>query len=234
METSDVFRRVELKYLLDSEQKEELLQRMKEYMVEDVFPHSSIYNIYYDTDRYLLIRNSLDHPVYKEKVRIRSYSPIQKDGTVFAEIKKKYENIVYKRRIETSWQAVKEAIQNRKEFSDTQIGREFTKTVQFYKTLQPAMFIGYQRDAFTGIEDPSFRITFDTQLVYRTDLLQFCRSEKDMAILPDNLVLMEVKSTGGMPLWMTHFLDQNNIYKTSFSKYGSAYRNEFKHGGITV
>ena len=35
---------------------------------------------------------------------------------------------------------------------------------------------------------------------------------------------MEVKTAGAIPLWMVHFLIENQIYKTSFSKYATAYR----------
>jgi len=35
---------------------------------------------------------------------------------------------------------------------------------------------------------------------------------------------MEIKTSGGIPLWMTHVLTQERIFKTSFSKYGTAYQ----------
>ena len=34
---------------------------------------------------------------------------------------------------------------------------------------------------------------------------------------------MELKCSGGIPLWMAHVLSENQIYKTSYSKYGTAY-----------
>lgn len=36
---------------------------------------------------------------------------------------------------------------------------------------------------------------------------------------------MEIKCSGGIPLWMTKVLSDENIYKISFSKYGTAYKN---------
>ena len=35
---------------------------------------------------------------------------------------------------------------------------------------------------------------------------------------------MEIKCSGGIPLWMVDILSREKIYKTSFSKYGTAYR----------
>jgi hypothetical protein len=46
---------------------------------------------------------------------------------------------------------------------------------------------------------------------------------------------MEIKTSGGIPLWMSQILTQCHIYKTSFSKYGLAYKNmiaEKIQGGI--
>ena len=42
-------------------------------------------------------------------------------------------------------------------------------------------------------------------------------------ILPEGMVLMEVKCAGGVPLWLTKVLTDERIFKTSFSKYGTAY-----------
>ena len=92
-----VFKRYELKYLLTKDQKQKVLAAMEDYMSRDQYGRSTIRNLYYDTDNYLLIRRSMEKPAYKEKLRIRSYS--QADATVFVELKKKADGIVYKRRI---------------------------------------------------------------------------------------------------------------------------------------
>ncbi len=58
---------------------------------------------YLDTPDYELIRTSIEKPVYKEKVRLRCYGgSIDDSSTVFVEIKKKFESVVYKRRVEMS------------------------------------------------------------------------------------------------------------------------------------
>ena len=43
---------------------------------------------------------SLGNPLYKEKIRLRSYGIAKSDSPVYMEIKKKSEGIVYKRRFE--------------------------------------------------------------------------------------------------------------------------------------
>ncbi len=94
-----VFKRYELKYMLTLEQKEKVLEAMLPYMQLDKYGRTTIRNIYFDTASYRLIRRSIEKPAYKEKLRIRSYSQATADSTVFVELKKKYEKVVYKRRL---------------------------------------------------------------------------------------------------------------------------------------
>lgn len=93
------FNRIEKKYLLTEEQYQEFIKRIKNKMSLDDYGKYKICNIYFDTDDYTLVRRSLDKPVYKEKLRLRSYGTPDEDTKVFFEIKKKYDGVVYKRRI---------------------------------------------------------------------------------------------------------------------------------------
>ena len=90
MAIQTVFQRYEMKYLLTPDQKEAVLRAMQPYMEPDRYGRTSIRNLYYDTDNYRLIRRSIERPVYKEKLRVRSYGRAEPDGVVFAELKKKY------------------------------------------------------------------------------------------------------------------------------------------------
>ena len=74
------FERYEKKYCLTLSQQRFLLERMTPYMKKDAYGEYTICNIYYDTDDYRLIRASLEKPVYKEKLRVRSYGVPQADG----------------------------------------------------------------------------------------------------------------------------------------------------------
>lgn len=94
-----VFKRYEMKYLLTRKQKEKVLEAMEPYLELDEYGRTTIRNIYYDTDNYRLVRKSLEKPVYKEKLRVRSYDAAGPEDKVFVELKKKYDGVVYKRRI---------------------------------------------------------------------------------------------------------------------------------------
>ena len=102
-----IFKRYEKKYLLSKTQYEELRKRLEGIVVVDKYGKSTISNIYFDTPDSKIIRASLDKPVYKEKLRLRSYGTPNFDDTVFIELKKKYDGIVYKRRVDME---LKEAV----------------------------------------------------------------------------------------------------------------------------
>lgn len=220
-----VFKRYELKYMLTLEQKAKVLAAMEPYMKLDKYGRTTIRNIYYDTDTYLLIRRSIEKPTYKEKLRIRSYSRANRDSTVFVELKKKYKSVVYKRRISLPEEEAMEWISGERHcHKHTQIANEIDYFLDYYKTLHPAVFLSYEREAFYAKDGSDFRVTFDDNILCRQEDLSLESEVYGTPILPEGKVLMEIKCSGGIPLWMTHVLSKEHIYKTSFSKYGTAYR----------
>ena len=221
MNDQKIFERYELKFLVSEEQCKQLLADTADLICPDRYPTSTICNLYYDTPEGTLIRASLDHPVYKEKLRLRSYGVPDSTSKVFLELKKKYEDLVYKRR-ETFLLSSAEAFVKRPEpFS--QITREIEYVIDFYRNLQPAMAIFYDRHSYVGADDPSLRITFDRDILYRNYDLDLSRGIYGERALPVGNVLMEVKCADAMPLWLCRELSALGVKKTSFSKYGKAY-----------
>lgn len=222
MTYGDIFKRYELKYILSEEQYRLIRSEMDKYMCGDRYGESDICNLYCDTPDFLLVRRSIERPFYKEKLRIRSYGVAKEGGDVFVEIKKKYDSVVYKRRIVTDENtAVK--IMTDGSIIDSQIGREICYFTKFYTGIRPQMFISYRREAFYGIDDNDFRITFDRNILWRTNDLSLGSGIYGRPVLPENKILMEVKAAAAFPLWLVKVLSGNKIYKTSFSKYGTAY-----------
>ena len=219
-----VFKRYELKYMLTPLQKEKMLEAMLPHMELDRYGRTTIRNIYFDTDHYRLIRRSIEKPAYKEKLRIRSYSQATADSTVFVELKKKYEKVVYKRRLPLceldamAWVCREKACP-----VDTQISREIDYFIDFYGKLNPTVFLSYEREAYYDKGGGDFRVTFDDNILCRQTDVNLCSTTYGTPILPEGKVLMELKCSGGIPLWMVEVLSRERIYKTSFSKYGTAY-----------
>ncbi len=218
------FRRYELKYLLNRQEKEQLLQAMKPHMRLDAYGRTTIRNIYMDTDTFRLIRRSMEKPVYKEKLRIRSYQPVRKEDPVFVELKKKYRSVVYKRRLQLPEEFVMESFQKDEPLPvHSQIGEEIQYFRNYYGALHPAVFLSYEREAYYALDQSDFRVTFDENIRYRREDFSLGSEIYGVPLLEEGQTLMEIKTSLGIPLWMTHVLTRCHIYKTSFSKYGSAY-----------
>lgn len=218
-----IFKRYEIKFLLNREQETALKLLMKEYMTDDRYGRSTICNLYFDSHDFLLIRRSLEKPVYKEKLRLRSYGRATSEKEVFAELKKKFKGVVYKRRLEMTEKDAMSCLAGEKPLPDTQIGREIAYCFRTCGGLKPRVFLSYEREAFFAKENGDFRMTFDRSILWRDYDLSLCSGVYGSPILSDDYVLLEVKTPTAMPLWLVKFLSSNKIYKTSFSKYGRAY-----------
>lgn len=224
------FARIETKYMISGDKYDGLMRSLKHLIKPDVYGDTRIYNIYYDTPDYRLIRASIEKPVYREKLRLRSYCVPDKNTGCFLEIKKKFEGVVYKRRIKLPyWQAV-ENLEKGEPFHcmeapvDTQIENEINSMIAYYKNLCPMMVISYDRLAFTGVEDPDFRVTFDSNITWRNVDLDLSSGGYGSELLDEGCRLMEVKCGGAIPFAFAEILSKHHIYKTTYSKYGNAYK----------
>lgn len=225
MAPKDTFRRYELKYLLDTEQTDRVKRHIAAYMAVDQYGFTTIRNIYFDTASYRLIRHSIEKPVYKEKLRLRSYRQATPDSDVFVELKKKYKGIVYKRRLSMPEpQAICWLAGDKSRCPRCQIGEEIEYFRHYYGDLQPILFLSYRRQAWYCLDGSDFRVTFDDNILCRQTDISLEADIGGTPILPANKVLMEIKTAGAIPLWMTELLTREHIYKTSFSKYGTAYQ----------
>ncbi len=219
------FKRYEMKYMLTPWQKKTILKAMEPYMALDAYGRTTIRNIYFDTDNYRLIRRSLEKPSYKEKLRIRSYQPANGKDPVFIELKKKYDKVVYKRRLTIEDRIAQDCFTYGKSLPvDSQIAREIEYFRGFYGDLTPAVFLTYEREAFYDRNGGDFRVTFDENILYRDHDFALGSEIYGTPILKEGQTLMEIKTSGGIPLWMTQVMSEQNIFITSFSKYGTAYR----------
>ena len=225
MAYQSVFQRYEIKYILKRDQKARIVAAMMPYMAPDQYGRTTIRNVYFDTPNYRLIRHSMEKPVYKEKLRIRSYQQARPGSQVFVELKKKYKGIVYKRRLSLSEQdAVDWMAGSQPPSEDSQIRREIDYFLRYYGALRPTVFLSYERQAWYCRDGGDFRVTFDDNILCRRTDLSLESAVGGTPILDEGLVLMEIKCSGGIPLWMTALLTEEKLYKTSFSKYGTAYQ----------
>lgn len=241
------FNRVEKKYLIDKPQEATIKKEIKKHMKKDEYFRSKVFNIYFDTDNYDLIIQSIDNPFFKEKLRARSYEGYDK---VFLEIKTKIRgaayrtkflrekgllkdnNFGYKRRVLITKKDFNELVSGKTSIielasrkietpADLQVAKEVDYIIKNLN-LKPKILVYYDRESFTG--ENSLRITFDKNLRYRNKNIRFLKKNSDETFFKNEKnIIMEIKAGGVMPLWLVKLLSAEHVYPTHFSKIGKIY-----------
>lgn len=224
--TKFTFQRYEKKYLLSRETYLALWQELEAYVEPDIFFQSTVCSVYYDWADFRLIRHSLEKPVYKEKLRLRSYNVPGPDDQVFVELKKKFQGVVYKRRVALPAAEAEAWLAGRVPAPEqSQISREID---WFLKTnpVSPRVLIASDRRAYVAREDRELRITFDSSIRWRETALSLTAGDQGQELLADGQVLMEIKLPEAAPLWLAGMLSRLEIFPQGFSKYGQCYEKE--------
>ena len=228
-----IFDRVEKKYLITAKQKQHMLPVINQYMKKDDYYISEVFNIYFDTDNYDLIIQSIEQPKFKHKLRARSYGGYDK---VFFEIKTKMRgkdyNIGYKRRVRITKKDYQKLVKgqttvyglmdkNADNQNDYQVAKEVDYLIEHYQ-LYPRILVEYRRESYQG--DNRLRITFDEDLGYRINNVSFRKFKKDKRYFNNEKnIIMEIKAQGVLPLWLVHKLSEEKIFPEQFSKVGKIY-----------
>lgn len=228
----EVFNRFENKYLLDQAVLERILTVIEAHMEPDEFNVDrqtyAICNLYFDTQDDFLIRTSLAKPLYKEKLRLRTYGIPGPDSLAFLEVKKKVNGMVNKRRTAMTVEQGYRFVANHGRIAQTsqmnpQVTRELAVFVRRYD-LTPRVFIAYDRLAYFEKDNPDLRISFDQNIRTRRNRLRLESGDYGAPLLPDRAWLMEIKTSRAMPLWLTQCLSREGVHCQSFSKYGAEFK----------
>lgn len=214
--------RMEQKYFISFEKFNKLMNLIKDKLVKDKYFDERIYNVYFDNDEYDLIIKSLDKPVYKEKIRLRSYSRANSNTNVFLEMKKKYDGHGNKRRVDINYLEAKNYIDNNVlPETNKQIMMELDYVFK-KNDLKPKISLTYDRLSYAFKEDETYRITFDTNIRYSNKKLDLVDLDDEECLFDDGYI-MEVKTLKGYPVWFINALSNLKIYPVSYSKVGEAY-----------
>ena len=211
--------RCEQKYFITDNQYKELMQSIKDKIEKDLYYQETIYNLYFDNDNYDVINKSLDKPNYKEKIRLRSYEIVNDNTTVFLEIKKKFNSHTNKRRIIITYEDFIDYYEHRllPKFN-RQIVKELDYCFNKYN-LKPKIKVRYDRLSYYLKNNKNFRITFDNNIRYSFDNLNF-KEFNNEELLFNQGYIMEIKTFDSIPMWLTKVLTTLKIYPTSYSKVG--------------
>jgi hypothetical protein len=222
-----IFQRREIKYFLDEPQYLALRSALEEHMVVDAYGKHTICNVYCDTKNYDLFSMSTLKPEFKQKMRLRSYGTPKETDLVFLEVKKKYESIVYKRRVSLPLREAEKAIETGiVPIADNVNAREIEGFLRYHK-IEKKVFLAYDRVALYDPTDKALRVTFDTNLRYRTPSQNpdLAAGDHGTPFFSEPRYVCEIKAQDAMPFWMLKILNELRIYPASFSKIGYVYQN---------
>ena len=227
--TQEIFKRYEKKYMLTQKQYDVLAPVLERQMNADHYGEHTISNIYFDTRDFELVRQSIEKPEYKEKLRLRAYGKVTDTSVVYAELKKKFDGVVYKRRIPMALcQARKYLYYGIRRAGESQILKEIDYVLNRYE-LKPAAYVAYERVAYYGKDNEELRVTFDRNICCRCSGLELKNGVYGTMLLDKDQILMEVKIPGAMPLWMSRLFSDIGLFPVSYSKYGAYYKEHLYH-----
>lgn len=217
----ETFIRKEIKYKITDQQKALFLARMKAFLESDQYPESTIYSIYLDTDQFDLLRICQGKPDFRQKVRIRSYAPVDsRSGQVFLELKKKVGKTGFKTRSAFEAGQLEDFLACPQGFD--QATGEMAALLSRWK-LKPQFCLQAHRFSYAwrGIAD--LRITIDDAITFRQESCSLQASRNDQPLLEPGWNIMEIKCSHNLPLELVRTLFDLSITPVSFSKAGQVY-----------
>lgn len=239
----EVFKRFELKYIITKEQQAELVEHLHMHMNLDTYGDNegkyNIVSLYYESDDFDIYNETVNRLRFRQKLRLRVYDDANLASSSFIEVKQKFKNVVNKRRSVIPLHEAYDLL-NRNDATDEQMLATHASNYQILKeavhfkqlySLHPKSIVSYDRQAFTGINEPDLRVTFDYNLRTRADDLRVENGPYGELILDENLVILEVKISNSVPFWLSRILSNMNLSKQGFSKYCTSIDliEEFEH-----
>jgi SPX domain protein involved in polyphosphate accumulation len=233
----EVFNRYEKKFFLNAKQYAQLQNVILQYMEPDKHnldgQYYTICNLYYDTESNAVIRQSIQKPTYKEKLRLRGYGTPGLDSKVYVEIKKKVNRLVNKRRTPLYLHEAYDFLANKKiDEMRPHMNAQVVNEIAYFLSrneVQPMVYLAYDRRAFFEIGNNDLRISFDTNIRTRRDELRLELGDHGRLLIDNDCWLMEIKTCRAMPLWLVNALSNLSLYPKSFSKYGTEYLQHVKN-----
>jgi len=240
--------RREFKYLIPEATAQKLRRAIRPYCVPDAHVADkpsrsySIESLYFDA-RDLRLFHENEHASFDRiKLRARTY-PEAGSNKVYLEVKRRSGDVVEKTRgvvdeaialelldrSRVPSRAAEEAIRR-----DPGVERFFT--LFSIHCAEPVAIVRYDREPYVSMVDDYARITFDRNIVARdAQSIDFLRADQGAGEFrpldhaehswgAGSMVLLELKFTQDVPIWMVDLVQNLELLRGSFSKYGRAVR----------
>jgi hypothetical protein len=167
------------------------------------------------------------------KLRVRTYG-LQCQGAIFAEVKRRYGDIVSKSRTIVPRETWASLVNTPTQFdpalfpsSKRHVLHDFCIQCE-HMHLLPTVLVRYDREPFAGRYDRQNRVTLDRALRYRS-VTDAVLAPNDDDYLPvtygvglftcEPRVVLEMKFDRGFPIWMNELVEHFDLDRGSFSKY---------------
>ena len=218
--------REELKYLVHHSTRTHLLNRWSRYLVRAEHLNADgvtpILSQYYDSPNMDFYHEKIDGERFRNKVRLRTYGYSFGDGgTSFLELKQRRNFSVRKFRYKLPGSSMDYLLPENWRFEEEQSRNLFGLLRDKYRLRRTAQ-VWYLREAYQARVESDVRITFDNCLVglhpdeaLTRDLL----ADRTRSLMQDNLVIMEVKATKGIPPWVTAGVLAAELVQRTVPKY---------------
>lgn len=244
--TANIIERREFKYLIDLATAERVRAAIRPFCALDPWAarnpggRYAIESLYFDTRDLTLFWANEHEQVDRFKARVRHYPEVS-GGPVFFEIKRRYNDVIAKTRGKVpraAWQHL--LADPAAPVPDAVAGKDRGAVERFLALtralhLRPYTLVRYDREPHFSRVDDYVRVTFDSNI--RAQLLQRVdfdaapdrwRSLDDpvtqrVAEL-DSRIVLELKFTTIIPLWLLHIVERLGLARRSFSKYCTSIR----------
>ena len=243
-ESPNNIERREYKYLIDRSTAEAVRAAIAPFCQID--PHAAksptrtytIDTLYLDTADLSLFWANDHEQVDRIKMRIRRYADAP-TGPVFFEVKRRINDVIAKSRGRCSPGAWSRLLaEGKAPIPDEITGRDRQAVERFLSLarsmhVRPFTLVRYRREPYVSLIDDYARVTFDTHIrAHKLEQLSFepdggCWRALDDAVLarsPSSMIVLELKFTNNVPLWLVNVTRRLGLMRGAFSKYGNSIR----------
>lgn len=247
--------RKEYKYLLHKDKLDQFRERLMPFVEIDKYARNKqgneykVRSIYFDTGRMDYFTEKDAGVKIRKKFRIRGYDDTKTNSTIFLEVKRKNNEIVWKNRAPVKFEDIQKLFITRDSDNLVIASDSFPKAVDdanvflyylYRQYLVPVILIVYDREPFYSKFNTDLRITFDKNIRSKvcSSLDGIFAEHKEVYALNDYLVL-EIKFNFGFPLWLENIVKDFNLVRQAVSKYSICVENHkdeiemlFRHPSI--
>jgi len=243
-ESPSQIERREYKFLVDRRTAAALRAAIQPFCRIDPFaatnPNRSytVETLYLDTPGLTLFWGNDHEQLDRFKMRVRRYA--KPNSPVYLEVKRRYNDVISKSRGRlgaNQWTALLEDPGAPIPPDLASYDRKAVERFLAYSRslhVQPVTLVRYEREPYVSTIDDYGRVTFDTHVRARViDRLSFDDEDGgswralDGAVLQnthESLVVLEMKFTNQVPLWMVNIARSIGLVRGAFSKYGTSIR----------